>query len=174
MRSLKVVVTGPAGCGKTAFIRSVSEIAVLSTERQLADDEAPGGESTVVMDFGRLTIDDEIVLYLFGTPSRDGSAAVWETLGEGLLGFVVLADVSDRASVPEAARTVALLAATPEAPFVVGLPRVEPRDRGREDEGRRMLAVPADVPVLGVDSRDRGQVRDVLVALMGQLLRTIE
>ena len=173
MRSLKVVVTGPPGSGKTAFIRSVSEIAVLSTERQLADGDAPGGESTVVMDFGRVTVAEEIVLYLFGTPAQDGAAAVWETLGDGLLGFVVLVDMTDRASLTEGARTVAMLASSPEAPFVVGLTRVEPRDRGREEDGRRTLAVPADVPVLGLDARARGDVRDVLLALMGQLLRAI-
>jgi signal recognition particle receptor subunit beta len=173
MRSLKVVVTGPQGSGKTAFIRSVSEIAVLSTERQLTESDAPGGESTVVMDFGRVTVADEIVLYLFGTPAHEGSSAVWETLGDGLLGFVVLVDMTDRASVAEGARAVAMLGASPEAPFVVGLSRVEPRDRGREEEGRRALAVPSHVPVLGLDARERGDVRDILVALMGQVIRAI-
>jgi len=173
MRSLKVVVTGPSGSGKTAFIRSVSEIAVLSTERQLPDGKGTGGESTVVMDFGRITVSDDIVVYLFGTPAQDRSPAMWETLADGLLGFVVLVDMTDRASLLEGAQAVALLAASPEAPFVVGLSRVEPRDRGREEDGRRTLGVPPGVPVLGLDTRQRHDVRDVLLALMGQVLQTV-
>ena len=169
MRSLKVVVTGPPGSGKTAFIRSISEIAVLSTERQVSD----GGGESVVMDFGRITVADDIVVYLFGTPTQDRSAGLWDTLADGLLGFVVLVDPTDRASLEEGVHDVALLADSPATPFVVGLTRVEPRDRGREGDGRKALEVPTGVPVLGLDARKRQDVREVLLALMAQVLETI-
>ncbi len=74
MQSVKVVVTGPFNAGKTTFIKAVSEITVLSTERQISDASEEGsGETTVAMDFGRITVSDDVVLYLFGTPGSRGS-----------------------------------------------------------------------------------------------------
>jgi uncharacterized protein len=171
MVSLRVIVTGPPSSGKTAFIRAVSEISVLSTERPLSATSARG-ETSVSMDFGRITVGDGLVLYLFGTPIQD-SPGPWEALADGLMGFVVLADGANRSSMVEAARAVALLADSPGMPFVVGLTHVEPRDRKAESEGRTTLAVPPAVPVLGLDARDRAHVREVLLALMAEVLRTI-
>ncbi|MDP2233012.1 MAG: ATP/GTP-binding protein, partial [Actinomycetota bacterium] len=93
MQSVKVVVTGPFNAGKTTFIKAVSEITVLSTERQVSDASGEGGgETTVAMDFGRITVSDNVVLYLFGTPGQERFSFMWETLSEGMLGFVLLVD----------------------------------------------------------------------------------
>jgi len=86
MQSVKIVVTGPFNAGKTTFIKAVSEITVLSTEREVSDVSGEGtGETTVAMDFGRITVSDDVVLYLFGTPGQSRFSFMWETLSEGCL-----------------------------------------------------------------------------------------
>src|SRR5512136_2326120 len=103
MQSVKVVVTGPFNAGKTTFIKAVSEITVLSTERQVSDVSGEGsGETTVAMDFGRITVSDDVVLYLFGTPGQSRFSFMWDTLSEGMLGFVVLLDGTNRESISDA------------------------------------------------------------------------
>ena len=93
MQTVKMVVTGPFNAGKTEFIQSISEIDVVSTERKISDSTSRlKRETTVAMDFGRITVDDDLVLYLFGTPGQKRFDFMWEILSEGMLGFVVLVD----------------------------------------------------------------------------------
>jgi GTPase SAR1 family protein len=87
MQTLKMVVTGPFNAGKTEFIQSVSEIDVVSTERKISSEiERIKETTTVAMDFGRITVDNEMVLYLFGTPGQKRFDFMWEILSEGMLG----------------------------------------------------------------------------------------
>lgn len=93
MQTVKMVITGPFSAGKTEFISSVSEIDVVTTERKISSDaERVKEETTVAMDFGRITVDDDLVLYLFGTPGQRRFDFMWEILSEGMLGFIVLVD----------------------------------------------------------------------------------
>ncbi len=93
MQTVKMVVTGPFNAGKTEFIRSVSEIDVVSTERKISSEaERVKETTTVAMDFGRITVDNDLVLYLFGTPGQKRFDFMWEILSEGMLGFVVMVD----------------------------------------------------------------------------------
>ena len=81
MQAVKMVVTGPFAAGKTQFIRSISEIDVVSTERKITNTaERVKDQTTVAMDFGRITIDDDLVLYLFGTPGQKRFDFMWEIL----------------------------------------------------------------------------------------------
>jgi signal recognition particle receptor subunit beta len=92
-QAVKVVVTGPFAAGKTTLIRTISEITVLSTERGITDSTRKRkAETTVAMDFGRITLDPEHVLYLFGTPGQERFWFMWDELSDGALGAVVLAD----------------------------------------------------------------------------------
>src|SRR5919205_1217377 len=101
--AVKIVVTGPFAAGKTTLIRTISEITVLSTEKDITDETvARKPETTVAMDFGRITIDRDLVLYLFGTPGQERFDFMWEILGEGMLGYVVLVDASRAESLEEA------------------------------------------------------------------------
>src|SRR5512139_2999081 len=126
MQSVKIVVTGPFNAGKTTFIKSVSEITVLSTERQISDTSAEGdGETTVAMDFGRITVSDDVVLYLFGTPGHSRFSFMWETLSEGMLGFVLLVDASDTESFEDAKGMIQYFTDMSDVPYVVAANRVE-------------------------------------------------
>src|SRR4030066_997706 len=105
MQTVKMVVTGPFNAGKTEFIRSVSEIEVVSTERKISSEsERVKDQTTVAMDFGRISVDENLVLYLFGTPGQRRFDFMWEILAEGMLGFVGLVDSSRPETFREARR----------------------------------------------------------------------
>lgn len=172
MQSVKVVVTGPFNAGKTTFIRSVSEIAVLSTEREVTDSDH-SGETTVAMDFGRITISDDVVLYIFGTPGQERFSFMWETLSEGMLGFVVLVDARDRASIDDATAIIKFFREMSSVPFVVAVNRAE--DTSEElDAVRERMGIDPSVEVVAVDARDRESAKSVLLALLYRILDSME
>jgi signal recognition particle receptor subunit beta len=171
MQSVKVVVTGPFNAGKTTFIKAVSEITVLSTERQITDASGEGhGETTVAMDFGRITISDDVVLYLFGTPGQQRFSFMWETLSEGMLGFVVLVDALVDASIKEAVTMIEFFTGMSDVPFVVAANKVAPDDTVTLSNLRSRLGLSEDVPLLAVNARDRESVKGVLLGLLYQIL----
>src|SRR4051795_9539497 len=130
-QAVKIVVTGPFAAGKTTLIRTISEITVLSTEKDITDEtRVRKSETTVAMDFGRITIDRDLVLYLFGTPGQDRFDFMWEILGEGMLGYVVLVDASRPESLDEASAIVRAFRNMAHVPFVVGLNRADGLDEG--------------------------------------------
>ena len=128
MQSVKVVITGPFNAGKTSLIKAVSEITVLSTERQVSDSSGEGdGETTVAMDFGRITVSDDVVLYLFGTPGQARFSFMWETLSEGMLGFVLLVDAQDPSTFEDARDMIDFFTSMSDVPFVVAANKVAVR-----------------------------------------------
>lgn len=171
MQSVKVVITGPFNAGKTTFIKAVSEITVLSTERQISETSGEGaGETTVAMDFGRITISDDVVLYLFGTPGQERFSFMWETLSEGMLGFVVLVDADDGASHEDAASMIAFFTEMSDVPFVVAANKVPASDVERLRSLRATIGLAEGVPLLPVDARDRESVKAVLLGLLYRIL----
>src|SRR6195952_1268904 len=125
-QAVKIVVTGPFAAGKTTLIRTISEITVLSTERGITDTTRKRkAETTVAMDFGRITIDRDLVLYLFGTPGQDRFDFMWEILGEGMLGYILLLDSSREDSLEESVGVLAAFRKMAKVPFVVALNRAE-------------------------------------------------
>jgi small GTP-binding protein len=171
MQSVKVVVTGPFNAGKTTFIKAVSEITVLSTERQITDASGEGrGETTVAMDFGRITISDDVVLYLFGTPGQQRFSFMWETLSEGMLGFVVLVDALADGSITEAVAMIEFFTGMSDVPFVVAANKVAADDTATLTSLRSRLSLSEDVPLLAVDARDRESVKGVLLGLLYRIL----
>jgi small GTP-binding protein len=171
MQSVKVVVTGPFNAGKTTFIKAVSEITVLSTERQISDASGEGqGETTVAMDFGRITISDDVVLYLFGTPGQQRFSFMWETLSEGMLGFVVLVDALSDDSIKEAVSMIEFFRSMSDVPFVVAANKVGAEDTVTLTSLRGLLDLDESVPLLPVDARDRESVKGVLLGLLYRIL----
>jgi len=174
MHSVKVVVSGPFNAGKTTFIKAVSEISVLSTERQVSDGSGEaGGETTVAMDFGRITVSDDVVLYLFGTPGQERFSFMWETLSEGMLGFVLLVDGTSPQSVDEASTIIEFFRNMSDVPFVVAANRVHAEDVDALDSIRRDLGLDGSVPLIPVDARDKESVKGVLLGLLGEILQSM-
>ncbi|MCW2622901.1 MAG: small GTP-binding protein [Frankiales bacterium] len=165
--AVKIVVTGPFSAGKTTLIRTISEITVLSTEKDISDHtKSRKAETTVAMDFGRITIDRDLVLYLFGTPGQDRFDFMWEILGEGMLGYVLLVDSSRPDSLEEAVGILEAFRRMARVPFVVALNRSAGLDPEGEATVRRVLALSEDTPVVPCDATDRESVKAVLLALL--------
>jgi small GTP-binding protein len=174
-QAVKVVITGPFSAGKTTLIRTISEITVLSTERGITDHtKSRKNETTVAMDFGRITIDRELVLYLFGTPGQERFDFMWEILGEGMLGYVLLLDVSRPESLPEAAGILAAFQRMARVPFVVALNRTEGVDEVEEARIRQGLGIGPTVPMVPCDATDKESVKAVLLALLYSVLDEVE
>jgi small GTP-binding protein len=174
-QAVKIVVTGPFAAGKTTLIRTISEITVLSTERGITDDtRSRKAETTVAMDFGRITIDRDLVLYLFGTPGQERFDFMWEILGEGMLGYVLLVDSSRPETLEEAAGILAAFRRMAHVPFVVALNRSADVDPRVEDDVRRALELGPDVPLVPCDATDKDSVKAVLLALLYSVLDEIE
>jgi small GTP-binding protein len=173
--AVKIVVTGPFAAGKTTLIRTISEITVLSTEKGITDDtRSRKTDTTVAMDFGRITIDRDLVLYLFGTPGQDRFDFMWEILGEGMLGYVLLVDASRPESIDEAVGILAAFRRMARVPFVVGLNRAEGLDEAEEARLRNALDLEDDVPVVPCDATDRESVKSVLLALLYAVVESLD
>jgi small GTP-binding protein len=174
-QAVKVVVTGPFSAGKTTLIRTISEITVLSTERGITDSTRKRkAETTVAMDFGRITIDQDLVLYLFGTPGQDRFDFMWEILGEGMIGYLLLVDASREDSVQEAAGILEAFRKMARVPFVVGLNRASADDHLLVESVRSRLEIPSDVAILPCDATDKDSVKNVLLALLYAVLDEVE
>lgn len=165
--AVKIVVTGPFAAGKTTLIRTISEITVLSTEKDITDEtRSRKAETTVAMDFGRITIDRDLVLYLFGTPGQDRFDFMWEILGEGMLGYILLVDADRPDSLDEAVGILEAFRRMARVPFVVALNRSAGMTPADEAQVRSVLELGHDVPVVPCDATDRESVKAVLLALL--------
>ncbi|MDI3423165.1 GTP-binding protein [Streptomyces luteolus] len=169
--TLKILVAGGFGVGKTTLVGTVSEIKPLRTEEALTEagrpvDDTAGVETksttTVAMDFGRITLREDLVLYLFGTPGQDRFWFLWDELAQGSLGAVVLADTR---------RLEDCFAAVDYferrgIPFAVGVNCFDGAARYPEDMVRQALDLDEQVPVVLCDARDRESVKAVLVTVV--------
>jgi len=173
--AVKIVVTGPFAAGKTTLIRTISEITVLSTEKDITDTtRSRKAETTVAMDFGRITIDRDLVLYLFGTPGQDRFDFMWEILGEGMLGYILLVDSDRPESLDEAVGILAAFRKMARVPFVVALNRSTGLDPQDEHNVRSLLELGDEVPVVPCDATDRESVKAVLLALLYSVVDQID
>ena len=171
-----MVVTGPFNAGKTKFIQSVSEIDVVSTERKISSttEKSVKGTTTVAMDFGRITVDEDLVLYLFGTPGQKRFDFMWEILSEGMLGFIVMVDSARPETFREARSILQTFRAYAPTPYVVAANKQDDKDAWEMEDIRHALRLEAKVKILPCVATERDTVKAVLLELLYNILEEME
>jgi len=175
MQTVKMVVTGPFNAGKTEFIESVSEIDVVSTERKIsADIEKVKETTTVAMDFGRITVDDDLVLYLFGTPGQRRFDFMWEILSEGMLGFIVMVDSTRPETFREARNILETFRAYAPTPYVVAANKQDKEEAWDIGDMRIALRLDSKVKLLPCVATKKETVKTVLLELLYSILEEMD
>jgi uncharacterized protein len=174
-RAIKILLAGGFGVGKTTLVGAVSEIRPLRTEEPLTEgskgvDSTAGVErkttTTVAMDFGRITLREDLVLYLFGTPGQERFWFMWDELAVGALGAVVLADTRRLADCFPAIDYFERR----EIPFIVALNHFDGSRRYTTEDVRVALDLDPNLPIVFCDARSRDSAKEALISLVEHVL----
>ena len=177
-RPLKIVVTGPFSAGKTTLIGTISEVAIVGTERDVSDEgRAQKEKTTVAMDFGRITFAEDLSLFLFGTPGQRRFEVMWEILSEGMIGFILLVNAADPRSLEEGSHILDQFRTYADVPYVVGVTHLDGSDEdasGTVARVRQVLEVPDSVEVVPCDPRSRDDVKNLMLNILIGVMARLE
>jgi small GTP-binding protein len=162
----KIVVTGPFNSGKTEFIKTISDIPVVSTEKKITtEDRGIKAETTVAMDYGRVSLNND-TLYLYGTPGQTRFNFMWEILSSEMNAFIVLVDSTDKPSFPEAAELIDQFSSFVNVPHLVVANKTDLPGAANLAEVRRGTKASANVTVMPCVATQKSSVRQVLLQMV--------
>lgn len=173
-KRIKVLISGPFAAGKTQFIKTISEIEPLTTEKKTSakKEKKVKDFTTVAMDFGKITIDDEHELYLFGTPGQVRFDFMWDILGKGALGIIVLVDSSNPETFHEARQIINFFESRYPVPMVVGANKQDLPNAWTPEMVKAALNLDAeDIPVVPVVATDKESVKKTLLKLLEEIYK---
>ncbi len=173
MKRYKIVISGPFAAGKTTFIKTITEIAPIDTEAKTTkhNESAVKDSTTVAMDFGRITVDGENVLHIFGTPGQFRFNYMWSILGKDALGIIVIVDSSAPDTFEDAKDMVNFFRVKTDAPILVALNHFDGKNgKVTKEEIRKILSLPEWIPVVDTDAKDKESVKNVLLQLFNLIL----
>ncbi len=166
MASFKIVVTGPFNSGKTQFIKTISDIPVVSTEKKITtEDRGIKAETTVAMDYGRTLLDGD-TLYLYGTPGQTRFDFMWEILSGEMDAFIVLADSTDPPSFPDVAELVHQFSSFVDVPHLVAANKTDLEGAAKINDVRRGARIGSDITVMPCAATQKSSVRQVLLQVI--------
>jgi signal recognition particle receptor subunit beta len=177
-RPLKIVVTGPFAAGKTTLIKTISEVAVVGTDRDVTDEtKAVKARTTVAMDFGRITFGGDLTLFIFGTPGQRRFEVMWEILSEGMIGFILLVNAADERSVEESTHILETFRRYADVPYVVGISHMD--ETGEDEESvfarvREALGLGDEIEVVRCDPREREDVKDLMLYTLYGVMKRLD
>ncbi len=167
---LKLVVSGPVGAGKTTFVQTLSETAVIATEAEASEDIGKAN-TTVAFDYGTLVLDGQ-ELHLYGTPGQDRFSFMWEVLCEGALGLTLLVAGTRPQDFMNARNILEFITSRTPIPFVVGVTRQDSHEPvWRPEDVAAFFDLPVE-QVIGVNATDVDSARQVLIRLIERTLST--
>lgn len=168
MMKAKILVTGTFNAGKTTFIHSISEIDPVYTDKKMLDTEEL---TTVAMDFGRITIDDDLALYLFGTPGQERFDFMWEILREDIIGFILLVD-SVTPEIPTTRKMLNFLISHSDVPFVIACTKRDHTNALPMETLKQQMKMD-NVPIVPCVATEKESVKEVLLILLREILSRI-
>ena len=173
--NIKLVITGPFASGKTEFIKTISEIGVVLTEKKIHSpmEKAVKEETTVAMDFGRITIDSDLVLYLFGTPGQERFDFMWEILSRGALGAVVIVDSTNGESILKSRRIIDFLYTKVGTPYIVAANKQDLPNAWPPEFIRSYLDLDDSIKVVPCVAKEKKSVKKVLLELLDLVMEHI-
>ncbi|RIK11343.1 MAG: hypothetical protein DCC49_00060 [Acidobacteria bacterium] len=160
MAPVKVVITGPEGVGKTSFVRTIADMVVASNEPH------PSGEGQVTIDFGRITLARDLVIYLYGTPTKAELQQLWETWTEGMLGFIVMVQAQDKTQLDEAAAYLEYFREKGDWPHLALVNMCGDDTELDCQIVSEVLGLPFPEQVVPVDALDRESVKEALLTFL--------
>jgi signal recognition particle receptor subunit beta len=177
-RPLKIVITGPFSAGKTTLIQTISEVAIVGTDREVTDETRNiKTRTTVAMDFGRLSFAGDLSLFLFGTPGQRRFEVMWEILSEGMIGFILLVHAGDDRSIEESAAILETFREYADVPYVVGVSHMDEVEESPDEvfaKVRSTLELPETVPLTACDPREREDVKTLMLQILIDVMKRLE
>lgn len=177
MRRYKIIVSGPFAAGKTTFIKTITEIAPVSTEAKTtaSNESVVKDTTTVAMDFGRITLDGENILHIFGTPGQFRFNYMWNILGKDALGIIVIVDASAKNTFEDAKDIINFFRVKMDVPILIALNHFNGKEETSKEEIRKLLNLPKWISIVDFNAQSKESVKNTLLALLQLILnRTTE